>query len=119
MSGSDYHIAQHNKKPADGQDAVDVDTENPSFSQFEVDDVSLPLLPLAVRQDEPAEGPSAGPATNGDETWAHVFTINVLVTVITAMFLGKTAIEVLASDGMSFLQPHRLQPGNSGDAGKP
>ena len=114
-SPTDFNSALDQTEPVHGEPVQGVDLENDSGAFLPQDDsLETPLLPVAVDGINRGHAASTKVAAK-DKGWAIAFKMNVVVTVIAAVWFGKMAIDAVANDSLSGAGRRRLQlHGSSG-----
>lgn len=114
-SPTDFSFVHERTEPVHGEPVQGVDLENDSGSFLPQDDsLETPLLPVAVDGSNRGHAASTKVAAK-DKGWAIAFKINVVMTVLAAVWFGKMAVDAVANDSLSGAGRRRLQAhGGSG-----
>lgn len=114
-SPTNFSFVHERTEPVHGEPVQGVDLENDTGSFLPQDDsLETPLLPVAVDGSNRGHAASTKVAAK-DKGWAIAFKINVVMTVLAAVWFGKMAVDAVANDSLSGAGRRRLQAhGGSG-----
>lgn len=107
-SPTDFNFAHERTEPVHGEPIQGMDLESDSGPFVPQDDsLVTPLLPVAI--DRSNRGHASTKVAANDKGWAIAFKMNVVVTVIAAVWFGKMAIDAVVNDSLSGAGRRRLQ----------
>lgn len=108
-SPTNFSFVHERTEPVHGEPVQGVDLENDTGSFLPQDDsLETPLLPVAVDGSNRGHAASTKVAAK-DKGWAIAFKINVVMTVLAAVWFGKMAVDAVANDSLSGAGRRRLQ----------
>ena len=99
------------------QQGMDIERSSHAVPDFD-EDIETSLLPIAVPSDGDSDELGHREPMYRDKSWAIAFKINVVLTVVSAVWFGTMGVEALMADSLTNAGRRRLHLGESGDHGE-